>query len=352
MSGQNDLSVFLLQSRAFPSWGYEIENGATTVWERWDSFTKEDGFGRHNAAMNSFSHYAFGAVCEWMFSQLAGIQSDGPGYKKIIIRPSYARPGSNADHEPINWVKASYKSIRGTIRSQWQRGEDSFLLTVDIPANTTARLFLPASDAQSIKESGHPIEDLRSIKIVFVKDDVAELQVGSGHYEFTSQVVIPRAPTAIRSFTPPDSSPNPDNIDLTTATKVANWTLSQPDQAAKWSERKDLKIVDREGVNYIVCSGPDPQMAIELESPLQGKLVLAVRARPKRSGAFEIFWAGPEAGFSGKKNTRRPLNSTDKMNDYLFRLDDDSPIANIRIDPMDGEGEMIVESITLYQLAQ
>ena len=132
--GQHDLAVFLLQSHEFPSWGYEIDQGATSIWERWDSYTKEDGFGRHNAAMNSFSHYAFGAVCEWMFRTLAGIDSDGPGYSKIIIRPTPPSPGSNAQHEPIDWVKASYDSIRGKIVSHWKVDGDRFQLDVTIPS--------------------------------------------------------------------------------------------------------------------------------------------------------------------------------------------------------------------------
>jgi len=89
--GHHDLAVRLFQSRQFPSWGYEVVNGATSIWERWDSYTKEDGFGRHNAAMNSFSHYAFGAVCEWMFRTLAGIDSDDPGLKHLILRPFGSR---------------------------------------------------------------------------------------------------------------------------------------------------------------------------------------------------------------------------------------------------------------------
>ncbi len=107
--------VFLLQSREFPSWGYEISNGATTIWERWDSYTKEDAFGRHNAAMNSFSHYAFGAVCEWMFRTLAGINRTVPATKRSSFARIRPQPGSNAMHEPIDWVRASYDSIRGMI---------------------------------------------------------------------------------------------------------------------------------------------------------------------------------------------------------------------------------------------
>ena len=111
----------LLQSRKYPSWGYEVEQGATTIWERWNSYTKDKGFGGpQNAEMNSFAHYSFGAVCEWMFSQLAGIQTDGPGYKRIIIRPTPPSPGSNPDQKPIDWVRAHYDSIHGRIASAWK----------------------------------------------------------------------------------------------------------------------------------------------------------------------------------------------------------------------------------------
>ncbi len=84
--GENDLAVKHFQSRKFPSWGYEVDQGATTIWEHWDSYTKAHGFGgmdgTQNASMNSFAHYSFGAVCEWMINDLAGIQSDGPGYDR------------------------------------------------------------------------------------------------------------------------------------------------------------------------------------------------------------------------------------------------------------------------------
>ena len=113
--------------------GYEIVNGATKIWERWDSNTKEDAFGRHNFAMNSFSHYAFGAFCEWMFATLAGIQSNGPGFRQIVIRPT---PGSNAMHPPMTWVRASYESIRGLIRSDWRVNDNHFYLNEMIPPIT------------------------------------------------------------------------------------------------------------------------------------------------------------------------------------------------------------------------
>jgi alpha-L-rhamnosidase len=93
-TGHSDIAYQLFLSKEFPSWGFEVENGSTTIWERWDSYTKEDGF-KYNAAMNSFSHYAFGAVCEWMFGNAAGIQAVSPGYAKFDIRPEIAPSGIN-----------------------------------------------------------------------------------------------------------------------------------------------------------------------------------------------------------------------------------------------------------------
>jgi alpha-L-rhamnosidase len=184
--GEHDLAVRLLQSHNFPSWGYEIEQGATTIWERWDSYTKEDGFGRHNAAMNSFSHYSFGAVCEWMFSRLAGIEIDGLGFQQIVIRPSPPSPGSNPDHEPIHWVKARYDSIRGPIAVSWKRVDGHFDLTVSIPANTTAQVVLPTVDANGITESDRPLSQAGDVTRLGTEEGAAVFAIGSGTYRFRS----------------------------------------------------------------------------------------------------------------------------------------------------------------------
>lgn len=188
----NDLAVFLLQSHEFPSWGFEVDQGATTIWERWDSYTKEDAFGRHNAQMNSFSHYAFGAVCEWMYGRLAGIRTDGPGYQTIRIEPMPPTPGSNGDHEPIDWVRARYDSIRGTIRSEWRVEGDRFVLKVEVPANTSATVSLPATSADTVK----------GVNGEFVQPNGyaagrATLTVASGVYEFTSQHGMGTAPVTL-----------------------------------------------------------------------------------------------------------------------------------------------------------
>ena len=194
--------MFLFQSREFPSWGYEVEQGATTIWERWDSYTKEDGFGRHNAAMNSFAHYSFGAVCEWMFRTLAGIQSDGTGYRQIIIRPTPPSPGSNAEREPIDWVKATHKCVHGQIVSNWRVNGQQFDLEVTIPANTTATVYLPARDANSVREGGKPLAQAPGVKFVRMEDDRAVLEVGSGSYQFTSPGALPAAENAYKTSEP------------------------------------------------------------------------------------------------------------------------------------------------------
>jgi len=186
--GQHDLAARLFQSRRFPSWGYEVEQGATTVWERWDSYTREHGFngaaGSQNAAMNSFSHYAFGAVMEWAFRRLAGIDSADAGFKTVVIRPGPPAPDSNPERKPIDWVKAEYDSIRGRIASEWKRERDRFELVVILPANTRAIVYLPAQDAAGITESGRPLAAAPGVRLARREGDRVVLAVESGSYRF------------------------------------------------------------------------------------------------------------------------------------------------------------------------
>jgi alpha-L-rhamnosidase len=190
--GENDLAVKLFQTRLFPSWGYEVAQGATTIWERWNSYTKDHGFGgadgRQNASMNSFDHYSFGAVCEWMLNDLAGIQSDGPGYDHIIICPHPPAPGSDSQPQPINWVKAHYDSIHGRIVSNWRRASGQFELETVIPANTTATVCLPAGGADQITEGGHPLAKVPAVKFLCLQNGCAMLAVESGAYHFVSKL--------------------------------------------------------------------------------------------------------------------------------------------------------------------
>ena len=182
--GHHDLAVQLLQSREFPSWGYEIEQGATTIWERWDSYTKEDGFGRHNASMNSFAHYAFGAVCEWMFWGLAGIDTESPGFQQLRIQPQPPSPDSNPQHTPIHWVRAHYDSIHGRVAVDWQQQPTQFTLNLKLPANTSATVILPASPGAAVREGNRDLAEVDGVRLLRRNDQQVELALGSGSYQF------------------------------------------------------------------------------------------------------------------------------------------------------------------------
>lgn len=158
-TGHFDLAVSMLQSRKYPSWGYEVKNGATTIWERWNSYTTEHGFGgpdgKMNAAMNSFSHYAFGAVTQWMMEDLAGIAPAEPGYSRIRLEPHFPSADATTETETISWVKAHHDSPHGRIAVHWKRRDDgSLLYEVTVPPNTTAELTLPRRSPWSGEESG------------------------------------------------------------------------------------------------------------------------------------------------------------------------------------------------------
>jgi alpha-L-rhamnosidase len=177
-TGHLDIAYRLLNNETFPSWGYSIKNGATTIWERWDGWTEEKGF--QTPGMNSFNHYAFGSIGRWLFGSVAGIDTDGSGYKRIIIKPV---PGGGLDY-----AKASYKSINGKIVSDWRINGDIFTLNVTIPANTTATVYVPASDIESVTESGRPVERAEAVSFFRMEEDRAVFAVGSGNYRFVSKL--------------------------------------------------------------------------------------------------------------------------------------------------------------------
>ena len=105
----------LMQQREYPSWGYEVDNGATTIWERWNSYIK--GKGVHEPTMNSFSHYAFGAVCEWMMADLAGIDRAAPGFDRIRDRP----PSHRHHHPCLGIHRNPPRKARLLVENRWQK---------------------------------------------------------------------------------------------------------------------------------------------------------------------------------------------------------------------------------------
>ena len=145
--GHVDLAYDLLFRRSYPSWGYELEHGATSIWERWNGYHHEDGPGDPN--MNSYSHYAYGAVCEWFFTDLAGLEPIEPGFRRFRIRP---RITDRLDH-----AAASYDSVRGRIETSWQRDGDEITVSVLIPANSEAEVHLPGQDPQVLGGGSHQL---------------------------------------------------------------------------------------------------------------------------------------------------------------------------------------------------
>ncbi|MFH1707278.1 MAG: alpha-L-rhamnosidase C-terminal domain-containing protein [Planctomycetota bacterium] len=130
--------------------------------------------------MNSFAHYAFGAVGEWMFKVAAGIDTDGPGFEKIIIHP---RPGGR-----LCTVRAAHTTIRGPVAVEWKRTGRAFRMEVTIPANTTATVFVPAAAGAAVTESGRPAARAAGVKAVGRDGDAAVYRVGSGIYRFASKI--------------------------------------------------------------------------------------------------------------------------------------------------------------------
>ncbi len=187
-AGRHDLAVRLFQNRVFPSWGYEVVNGANSVWERWDSYTTEHGFngakGDQNSSMNSFSHYAFGAVMEWAYRNLAGIDSDGPGYRHIVIRPQPPAEKSNPDQTPISWVTAHYDSINGRIASAWKKEPGAIAFDITIPANTSATIYLPTNSTELATEGGQPLASAAGLGKVTIMGDALKVEAAAGSYHF------------------------------------------------------------------------------------------------------------------------------------------------------------------------
>ena len=169
-AGASNVAYRLLLQRGDPSWLYSVDQGATTVWERWNSFTLEKGFGP--VGMNSFNHYAYGAVAEWMYGYMAGIMVDfeQPGFKHIILRP-YPNKAMRA-------VDCAFDSPYGTIVSKWEYSGDNFVYDITAPANTTATVYLPAPEGMPCAMQGSGIEHVgrEGGREVF--------HVGTGTYRF------------------------------------------------------------------------------------------------------------------------------------------------------------------------
>lgn len=173
LTGETDLAYKLLLSTDYPSWGFAVANGATTIWERWNSYTKEKAFG-NNAGMNSFNHYSFGSVNEWMFENMAGIKNTMPGFREFVIKPEIPEKG-------IGFVNASYHSINGEISSSWRKNGNILRLTVRIPVNSKALVYVPANTIDPVYLDNKRLDEKS-------ENGYVSIELGSGKYTFSSMI--------------------------------------------------------------------------------------------------------------------------------------------------------------------
>ncbi len=172
--GYTDLAYRLLLQDTYPSWLYPVKMGATTIWERWDGIKPDSTF--QSASMNSFNHYAYGAIGDWMYRVVCGLEIEQPGYKKSVIQPMLS--------DSLSYAKSSTMTPYGLISSGWNKKSSSTEFTIEIPVNTTSTILLPISKASIIKLNGMPIDTYEKVKIIERKDDRVSVQVGSGKYLF------------------------------------------------------------------------------------------------------------------------------------------------------------------------
>lgn len=179
-NGRLDVAYKLLFQKEWPSYLYAVTQGATTIWERWDGWTHDKGF--QDAGMNSYNHYAYGAVGAWMYAVVAGLELDPeqPGYKHILIQPNPAKGLSHA--------RANIKTMYGLAESGWKLYGENMTLNVTIPANTTATVFLPAADAGKVTENGQPASLAEGVKFLRSENGRAVFEVGAGRYAFESSL--------------------------------------------------------------------------------------------------------------------------------------------------------------------
>lgn len=163
--GHTDVAYRVATQKVFPSWGWWIERGATTLWEDWRGDT-------------SLNHIMYGDISAWCYKALAGINPDPerPGFQHVLVRPQAVGD--------LEWVRAEYETMYGVVRSAWRRQDGQFVLEVTIPANATATVVLPAEDAGAVTEGDGPAAEAAGVNKVEASNGQVSLSVGSGQYRF------------------------------------------------------------------------------------------------------------------------------------------------------------------------
>ena len=174
--GYNDVAYTLLNQTTYPSWLYPVKMGATTIWERWDGLKPDSTF--QTPGMNSFNHYSYGAIGDWMYRVMVGLDTypDGVGYKHIRIMP---HPGGG-----FTEAKASLKTYYGLVSAGWKTEAGKFVLDVEVPANTHATISIPAASVDQVSESGNKASGNKDIQYTGQDNGYAAFELGSGKYHF------------------------------------------------------------------------------------------------------------------------------------------------------------------------
>ncbi len=180
LAGRVDVAYRLLLRDDYPSWLYPVKHGATTIWERWNGWTHQDGF--FNPHMNSFNHYSLGSVGEWLFRHVAGIELDPetPGFQKFVLRPFLG--------EGLGFARGSYRTMHGEIVSDWKRTGDKLTWNIRVPANTSATVFIPAAANSAVSENGQPITESAGLKVIGWRENSLMVEAAAGVYSFVSSL--------------------------------------------------------------------------------------------------------------------------------------------------------------------
>ncbi|TYP79873.1 glycoside hydrolase family 78 protein [Paenibacillus methanolicus] len=193
-NGYHELAVKLVQQEEYPSWLYSVNQGATTIWEHWDGLKPDGSFWSED--MNSFNHYAYGAIGDWLYRAVAGLDMEEtePGYKRILFRP---RPDSG-----LEYAKAAYESAYGTIRSEWRIVPDGTVrYEFEIPANATAVVLLRGATAQSAEVNGLQLSQadtrIPGVQVAEEENGTLRLELGSGRYQVKAGLGSSAAQTVV-----------------------------------------------------------------------------------------------------------------------------------------------------------
>jgi alpha-L-rhamnosidase len=176
MYGHHDLACELLRRTEYPSWLYEVRAGATTIWEHWDSLKPDGSF--WSPGMNSFNHYAYGSIGEFLYRVLAGLNLDEecPGYRHVYVTPHL--------DQVFSYASVTYASMIGPIRAGWQRDKTTVTIDVEFPPNTTATVWLPDARVDDILESNSSVNEAEGVISIDARPKGVSIDVGSGAYHF------------------------------------------------------------------------------------------------------------------------------------------------------------------------